>query len=93
MSTEQNERVKSTWSLKKPRRRNPWEIIGEARIDKKTHVYFQFTFSFKNGQFKAAAEHYTRALANEPENAKTLSNRAACYQKLEQLDLCVEVRI
>ena len=93
MTTGQSERGKITWSLKKPRRRNPWEIIGEARIDKKTHVYFQFTFSFRNGQFKGAAEHYTRALANEPENAKTLINRAACYQKLEQLDLCVEVRI
>ena len=46
-----------------------------------------------NGQFKTAAGHFTRALANEPENAKTLSNQAACYQKLEQLDLCVEVRI
>ena len=57
------------------------------------YVYFHFAFSFKNGKFKAAAEHYTRALANDPENAKILSNRAACYQKLEQLDLCVEVRI
>ena len=57
------------------------------------YVYFHFAFRFKNRKFKAAAEHYTRALANEPENPKTLSNRAACYQKLEQLDLCVEVRI
>ena len=32
-------------------------------------------------------------VANDPENAKTLSNWAACYQKLERLDLCVEVRI
>ena len=46
-----------------------------------------------NGQFKTAAGHFTRALANDPENPRSLSNRAACYQKLEQLDLCVEVRI
>ena len=50
-------------------------------------------FSFRKGQFKVAVEHYTRSLAKDPENTKTLSNRAACYHKLEQMDLCIQVRI
>ena len=78
-------------NLKKQRKRNPREMIGGTIITVKYSNYF--SFSFRKGQFKVAVEHYTRSLAKGPENSKTLSNRAACYHKLEQMDLCIQVGI
>ena len=77
-------------NLKKQRKRNPREMIGGTII---TVKYNYFAFSFRKGQFKVAVEHYTRSVGKDPENAKTFSNRAACYHKLEQVDLCIQVRI
>ena len=68
------------------------EMAGETVCVEDFHFVI-FAFSFNGGQFEAAIEHYTRALDKDPENAKTFSNRAACYFKLEQLNLCIKVRI
>ena len=79
--------------MKTLRKRNPEEMIGKRVTVVDLHVVIVCPFSFKEGRFEAAVAHYTRALVNDPENTKVLSNRAACYYKLEQLDLCIEVRI
>ena len=48
-------------------------------------------FSFESDKFEAAIEHYTKALGHVPDNPKILSNRAACYHKLEMPELCIQV--
>ena len=70
-------------------------MIGKRVTVVDLHVVIVCPFSFKEGRFEAAVANYTRALVivDDPENTKVLSNRAACYYKLERLDLCIEVRI
>ena len=48
-------------------------------------------FSFKSGNLQKAIDYYTAALKNVPDNPKILSNRAACFHKLELPELCIQV--
>ena len=98
LETEPDEPARKWSNSKEPRKRNPREMIGRTVIAVLTLRYvlpycYDFSFSFRKAQFKVAVEHYTRSVAKDPENAKTLSNRAACYHKLEQMELCIQVKI
>ena len=46
---------------------------------------------YREGDFTSAIQHYSTALRYNPRDTRVLSNRAACYLKLLQWDLCIQV--
>lgn len=44
---------------------------------------------FKSGNYEGAIDYYTKAISINPKDPANYSNRAACYLKLFNYDLCV----
>ena len=63
---------------------------GDARYSQPPAKPHRPLLRYREGDLPAALQCYSAALQHDPRDTLALSNRAACYHKLQQWQLCIE---